>query len=97
MRLFDVRKPRGFRHSYIYYDERRERLKVMEERARRELGMIPPEEFRPEDLRGTFVRSTKYLLREKEREAAGKRRLHYGVALFVILLLAALMRYLMAG
>ena len=54
MSLFSRRKPRGFNHRYIYYDERRERLRAIEERARRELGIEAPEEFRPEHLRGVF-------------------------------------------
>ena len=40
MGIFKQRKPRGFQHQYIYVDERRERLKEMEERAKRELGML---------------------------------------------------------
>ena len=31
MGFFNQRKPRGFNHQYIYVDERRERLKEMEE------------------------------------------------------------------
>ena len=39
MGLFSQRKPRGFRHEYVYVDERKDRLKVIEERAKAELGM----------------------------------------------------------
>ena len=41
MNLFRMPKPRGFNHNYIYYDERRARLREIEERARRELGRLP--------------------------------------------------------
>ena len=37
--LFKVRKPRRFHHDYLYVDERKERLREIEERARRELGL----------------------------------------------------------
>ena len=37
--LFKVRKPRRFHHDFLYVDERKERLKEIEERARRELGL----------------------------------------------------------
>ena len=52
MGMFTMRKPRGFHHSYIYVDERKEKLAKMEEDAKRELGMLPEKEFSPEDIRG---------------------------------------------
>ena len=36
-----MRKPRGFNHQYIYVNERKEKLEKMEEKAIRELGMLP--------------------------------------------------------
>ena len=33
MGMFAMRKPRGFNHSYIYVDERKEKLAKMEENA----------------------------------------------------------------
>ena len=35
-----MRKPRGFNHQYIYVNERKEKLEKMEEKAKRELGML---------------------------------------------------------
>ena len=43
MGMFNVRKPRGFNHQYIYVDERKEKLAKMEEDAKRKpahLGVI---------------------------------------------------------
>ena len=34
MGMFNVRKPRGFNHQYIYVDERKEKLTKMEEDAK---------------------------------------------------------------
>ena len=62
-----TRKPRGFQHQYIYVDERKEKLAKMEEDAKRDLGMIPPKEFSPEDIRGKFVEGTTHLKRRKEQ------------------------------
>ena len=50
MGMFAMRKPRGFHHSYIYVDERKEKLAKMEEDAKRELGMLPEKEFSPVSL-----------------------------------------------
>ena len=47
-------------------DERKEKLQKLEEKAKRDLGMLPPKEFSPEDIRGKFVEGTKHLKRRKE-------------------------------
>ena len=94
MGLFSVRKPRGFQHNYIYYDPRKERLKEIDERAKRELGILPPKEFSPEDIRGKFVQATKHLKRRKE---SGKKPVPYGVLIIIIVLLLLLMHYLYTG
>ena len=44
MGMFAMRKPRGFNHSYIYVDERKEKLAKMEEthlKRRKESGRKP--------------------------------------------------------
>ena len=83
MALFKTREPRKFHHPYIYINERKEKLKAIEERAKRELGMLPPKEFNPEDIRGTFVKGTKHLRR--------------GVALIIIGALLFIWHYLLTG
>ena len=65
-----MRKPRGFNHQYIYVNERKEKLDKMEEKAKRELGMLPEKEFSPEDIRGKFVEGTTHL---KRRKASGRK------------------------
>lgn len=54
MALFRQRKPRKFNHKYIYVDERADRLREIEERARRDLGMNPTAGYRPDSFRGAF-------------------------------------------
>ena len=84
MGMFTMRKPRGFHHPYIYVDERKERLQKMPDDAKRELGMLPPKEFKPEDIRGTFIEGTTHLKRRKE---SGRKPMHLGVLLIIIALL----------
>ena len=66
MSLFKTREIRRIEHNYIYYDERKEKLKKIEESAKRELGMLPEKEFSPEEIRGKFVEQTTHLKRYKE-------------------------------
>ena len=81
MGMFTMRKPRGFNHSYIYVDERKEKLAKMEENAKRDLGMLPEKEFSPEDIRGKFIEGTTHLKRRKE---SGRKPMHLGIILVVI-------------
>ena len=84
MGMFAMRKPRGFNHSYIYVDERKEKLAKMEENAKRDLGMLPEKEFSPEDIRGKFIEETTHLKRRKE---SGRKPMHLGIILVVIAVL----------
>lgn len=94
MGMFTIRKPRRFNHQYIYVDERKEKLAKMEEDAKRDLGMLPPKEFSPEDIRGKFIEGTTHLKRRKE---SGRKPVHLGVILIVIALLIFLWHYLQTG
>ena len=85
MSLFKTREPRRFEHNYIYYDERKAKLRNIEETAKRELGMLPEKEFNPEDIRGKFVEQTTHLKRYKEE---GTRHISaFGVFMLIIGLL----------
>lgn len=94
MNFFKMNKPRGYQHKYIYYDERKEKLAKIEENAKRELELLPPKEFSPEDIRGKFVGATKHLKRRKE---SGRKPLSYGVLIMIIVFLLLLMKYLYTG
>lgn len=94
MGMFTIRKPRGFNHPYIYVDERKEKLAKMEEKAKRDLGMLPEKEFSPEDIRGKFIEGTTHLKRRKE---SGRKPVHVGMILILIALLIFLWHYLQTG
>ncbi|MBO4561389.1 MAG: hypothetical protein J5705_05420 [Bacteroidaceae bacterium] len=94
MGMFTVREPRRFEHKYIYYDERKEKLKKIEESAKRDLGMLPQESFDPENIRGKFVEGTKHLKRRKEN---GGPRLTAPTAVFIIVLLLVLLYSILSG
>lgn len=94
MGMFTIRKPRGFNHQYIYVNERKEKLTKMEDRAKRELGMLPEKEFSPEDIRGKFVEGTTHL---KRRKQSGRKPVHLGMILVLIAVLIYLWHYLQTG
>jgi hypothetical protein len=94
MGMFTVRKPRGFQHNYIYYDHRKEKLAKIEENAKRELGLLPPKEFSPEDIRGKFVGATKHLRKRKESK---RKPLANGILVMIIIALLLLAKYLYTG
>lgn len=94
MGMFSVGKPRGFHHNYIYYDPRKEKLQKIEENAKRELGMLPPKEFQPEDIRGKFVGATIHLKRRKE---SGKKPVSSGILIMIVVALFLAMKWLATG
>ena len=92
MGFFKQRKPRGFSHQYIYVDERRERLKEMEERVKRELGLIPEAETTAEErIRGQFVDQTTHLKRQQERGGASSSKWLIIIAVLLVALIYALL------
>ena len=72
MSFFSQPKPRRFHHEPIYYDEHTDRVKNIERRARKELGLDSTPESRRESLRGVFtndVREKRQRLRQLFRHA----------------------------
>lgn len=66
----------------------------MEEKAKRDLGMLPEKEFNPEDIRGKIVEQTTHLKRRKE---SGRKPIQAGVIIVAILVLLFLWHYLHTG
>lgn len=94
MGMFNTNKPRGFQHQYIYYNERKEKLNNIEEKAKRELGMIPQKEFSINDIKGKFIEGTKHLKRRKE---SGKKPLSLPVIIVLLAILLYVLYYLITG
>lgn len=92
MNLFRMPKPRGFNHNYIYYDERRARLREIEERARRELGMEQSGGYDADRIRGAFASGTRHSRRARERRSHVSPRLNVAVLVILLIALLALLR-----
>lgn len=97
MRLFKQRRLRAFHHEYMYTDKRKDVLKDVEERAKRELGMADDKDRSSyEDrIRGAFLNSTKYARRRSERRLSGGFILSTGIILLLIVLLVFVWRFLL--
>ncbi len=94
MGYFKMPEPRRFNHNYIYVDERKERLRKIEENAKRDLGLLPPEELSYEEkLRGVFVNETTHLKRRKEQ---GQRMSSKSI-IVALLVSLFLLHYLLTG
>lgn len=98
MSLFSLgRQPHRFQHKPIYYDEQKEKLKEMEQRATHTPAEIQREEQKTQNFRGVFVGATKHLRKRKLREANGYSPQRRGVIyLFLVLALCLLWYYLMS-
>ena len=95
MGMFKSEKPRAYSHQYIYVNERKEKLNKIEENAKRDLGILPPQESTAEErIRGKFVESTKHLKRRKE---SGRKPLTYEALLIGIGALCYVLHYLVTG
>ena len=92
MGFFNQRKPRGFNHQFIYVDERKERLRAMEERIKREMGLTPKEEKTIEErIRGKFVEQTSHLKRQQGRANPASSKWLIIIAVLLVALLLALL------
>ena len=95
MGMFKSEKPRAYSHQYIYVNERKEKLNKIEENAKRDLAILPPQESTAEErIRGKFVESTKHLKRRKE---SGRKPLTYAALLIGIGALCYVLHYLVTG
>jgi hypothetical protein len=94
MSLFRQKRPRPFHHDWLYVDERRERLRQIEQQARDELvrdGLLE----RPNDMNEAAARHErvhqsfrKSVKNDGERQRVGTGFLRVGTP-FLLLLLAA--------
>lgn len=103
MSFFLQPKPRHFHHETMFYDEHSDRVRQIEQRARRELGMDKAntdrtrnggEPFNPYGIRGTFTESVK---RKKARQGTGLLRTfstNSGAIIVIILILLLVWLYL---
>lgn len=89
-----MREPRRFNHKYIFVDERKEKLEKIVESAKRDLGMLPPQEKSAgERLKGTFADKNSHISRRK----AGGTKVTTRFAVAALLVCVFILYYLLKG
>lgn len=96
MNLFNIRKPRGFQHEYMYVDPQKDKLDAIEQRVKEQLGQAECRPDTEERLRGVFLNATKYARRRKANRLSGAFFLNTGVAIILLLVLIAVWKILLS-
>ncbi|MDR2472264.1 MAG: hypothetical protein LBD53_01705 [Tannerella sp.] len=90
--FYNVRKPRQFEHKPIYYDPRKEALNRRVHKAKMELGVEETDyEQYKEDIRGSFVESTKHLRKSRDKGEDISSRLYKNMRLILVLVILAVL------
>lgn len=88
--IFTTSKPRRFERKPYFGNERKEWLEARIRKVKREMGELPDDELKAEEvIRGTFIEGTKHLKRRKERDeeegnSKNNRYVKLGVALILL-------------
>ncbi len=91
--IFSTNKPKRFEHvSQFTKNERKQWLEARVRKVKREMGELPDEELRAEEvIRGTFIQGTTHLKRRKEKDEAdgepGNRYIKLAVAIVVMVII----------
>lgn len=93
--IFSTNKPRHFERKPYFSNERKEWLEARVRKVKREMGELPDEELKAEEvIRGTFIEGTHHLKRRKEREEEeGSTQTNRYVKLGVALILLCIIFY----
>lgn len=97
MNLFRQPKPRRFKHQNIYADDRKERLRQIEERARHELGMADADaEAVRKRMHDSFTANMHHLRKyENSRSPIGCLSMNIGIIVIILLVLLVVWRVLL--
>lgn len=92
--IFSTNKAKRFNHtSQFTKNERKQWLEARVRKVKREMGELPDEEIKAEEIiRGTFINGTKHLKRRKEKDEAegeqgNNRYIKLAVAIVVLVII----------
>lgn len=94
MSFFKQPKPRRFTHEPIYYDEHRDRVRQIEQRARKELEKESDTKFNPDDIRGVFSEQIHHRQQQRNKLWRGSMIANTGALIVIIVILLLVWIYL---
>lgn len=94
MNFFHSRKPRGFHHEYIYVDERKEKLRELQECALHSEEDKEDSVYQTKITKGTFAEAGKHMQRRRSGVTERQPAKTIGVIVFLIILLMAIWYWL---
>ncbi|MDR3252489.1 MAG: hypothetical protein LBT35_02875 [Tannerella sp.] len=94
--FYNVRKPRQYNHSPIYYDPRKEALEKRIHKVKAEMGVEETDyEQYKEAIRGSFIEGTTHLKKSRNKGDDIRNRVYKNMRLILVLaILAAVFWYL---
>lgn len=87
MGFFKQPKPRRFSHPYQYVDERKERIKEIEMRAKKELGMQDQEPPTGATVKGAFLHAASHTTQHISKRNAGSWQSEAGLLVLLVIIL----------
>lgn len=81
----------------MFVDERKDKLSAIEDKAKRELGLVSSETYDPKRLRGIFMSNSKQLYRWKKGRVSRNKTVFFGFSFLAIVILLVLWHYLSTG
>ena len=85
--FFKQPKPRRFSHPYQYVNERKERIKEIEMRAKEELGLLEKEQLSGSKIKGSFLQAATHTSQHISRCQTGTWQTQAGLLVLLIIIL----------
>ena len=85
--FFKQPKPRRFSHPYQYVNERKERIKEIEMRAKEELGLLDKEQLSGSKIKGSFLQAATHTSQHISRRQTGTWQTQAGLLVLLIIIL----------
>ena len=95
MSLFRQPRPRRFHHKYIYVDERKERLKQIEQKACEDLGMTSHKALDREKIHQAFLEAMPHTKRKRQRRGVASPLLQLVLLMLLLVLFCLILIFIL--
>ena len=85
--FFKQPKPRRFSHPYQYVNERKERIKEIEMRAKEELGLLDEKQLSSSKIKGSFLQAASHTSQHVSKRQTGTWQTQAGFLVLLIIIL----------